>query len=204
MQEQLWNAGPITYKPRGWRRGSQSGPCQEPGCNQMARPAQGARYCATHSRSAGHNPGSGKEQAHCPCGRTYLRMHRTIPQTDPTRAWHDQCPACRHLSPLTLSQLRTHHVPYDQAMAWLSKRDTLECELCGRTLGRKGGLNHACIDHNHACCPHDSSCGSCIRGVVCSSCNTGLGQYERMLSLVDAATLNAYSLKGHFYHQENA
>lgn len=35
------------------------------------------------------------------------------------------------------------------------------------------------IDHDHACCPGNESCGKCIRGVLCGSCNVILGWVER-------------------------
>lgn len=31
------------------------------------------------------------------------------------------------------------------------------------------------VDHDHACCPGQNSCGACIRGLLCSGCNTGIG-----------------------------
>lgn len=34
------------------------------------------------------------------------------------------------------------------------------------------------IDHSHACCPGIRSCGECVRGVICHSCNTALGAVE--------------------------
>jgi hypothetical protein len=34
------------------------------------------------------------------------------------------------------------------------------------------------VDHNHSCCAGSKSCGKCIRGLVCSSCNNGLGRFK--------------------------
>lgn len=31
------------------------------------------------------------------------------------------------------------------------------------------------VDHDHSCCSGDTTCGKCVRGVLCSGCNTGLG-----------------------------
>jgi Recombination endonuclease VII len=43
------------------------------------------------------------------------------------------------------------------------------------------------IDHDHSCCQDEkSSCGNCIRGLLCLSCNTTLGLIERKYDLARA------------------
>lgn len=34
------------------------------------------------------------------------------------------------------------------------------------------------VDHDHSCCPGPVTCGRCIRAVLCSECNTGLGKFQ--------------------------
>jgi len=36
-----------------------------------------------------------------------------------------------------------------------------------------------CVDHDHTCCAFSKgSCGKCIRGFLCFSCNQGLGNFK--------------------------
>ena len=62
------------------------------------------------------------------------------------------------------------------------------------------GTCHACgqvtplyVDHDHACCPGDKkkNCGKCVRGALCSGCNSSLGtlreDVDRIINLAGYA-----------------
>lgn len=40
-----------------------------------------------------------------------------------------------------------------------------------------GGRGFFHIDHDHACCPGPFSCGRCVTGLLCHSCNVGSGHF---------------------------
>lgn len=65
------------------------------------------------------------------------------------------------------------------------------CKLCGCTFTSKATIN---VDHDHAHCPGKMTCGECVRGLLCITCNTRLGAIENadwMQAAVDY--LNAYT-----------
>ena len=49
------------------------------------------------------------------------------------------------------------------------------CAICGKEPSPNKRLS---VDHDHKCCPGETTCGNCIRGLLCITCNVWLGFYE--------------------------
>jgi Recombination endonuclease VII len=64
----------------------------------------------------------------------------------------------------------------------LMRRYGITAEEYDQMLADQGGVCAICkkppvknrlhVDHDRACCPRIGSCGKCIRGLLCSSCNS--------------------------------
>lgn len=54
------------------------------------------------------------------------------------------------------------------------------CEVCGEK-----DQKVLCVDHDHSCCPGKNSCGNCIRGILCHSCNLAEGNLRSSLDLAE-------------------
>lgn len=44
-----------------------------------------------------------------------------------------------------------------------------------------------CVDHDRKCCKGAGSCGNCVRGVMCVSCNSAIGGFGEDLSVIESA-----------------
>lgn len=70
------------------------------------------------------------------------------------------------------AQLWVHHkVRLDKYTEILNRQDN-SCASCTRQDVK------LVIDHDHACCPGKRSCGNCVRGLLCSSCNIAAGMAD--------------------------
>jgi hypothetical protein len=98
-----------------------------------------------------------------------------------SKVWRDNNKG-RHKAMIFVARLKKQYgITTDQYHAMLAAQGGL-CAICDKPQNQlKRRMN---VDHDHACCPGFGSCGKCIRGLLCSSCNTLLGRIESNLNRI--------------------
>lgn len=68
------------------------------------------------------------------------------------------------------------------------------CAICKKS--RSEFNRNFAVDHNHVCCPGTNSCGKCVRGLLCTNCNQGIGSFRdsSMLMHTGAAYLDKWNV----------
>lgn len=81
---------------------------------------------------------------------------------------------CRSCRPL-----RDHNLSWAAYCEMLADQDG-RCAIC--QTATPGQLGIFAVDHDHTCCPTPGRkrgcCGQCVRGLLCWSCNVGLGHMQ--------------------------
>ena len=85
---------------------------------------------------------------------------------------------------------RMYGISWERYQMMLSAQEGV-CAICRRPEVIKANNRRTtrplCVDHDHQCCPGKSSCGKCIRGLICSRCNRGLGAFRDDRRVIAAA-----------------
>lgn len=87
-----------------------------------------------------------------------------------TKDWNVRNPTHRRMYALKLHGLTVEE--YDQL--WANQLGL--CAICCKAetrIHKTGTAHQLSVDHDHACCPGKKSCGKCVRGLLCDSCNQG-------------------------------
>lgn len=91
------------------------------------------------------------------------------------------------------AKMRRYGLTKEQFNFLLERQDG-RCAICQSIFDEK---NVPVIDHDHACCPATVSngdvlltrCGNCVRGLLCRSCNVGLGMFSDNVERLASAML---------------
>lgn len=73
----------------------------------------------------------------------------------------------------------TYNLTRDQYVALLLKQGCV-CAICNESPApsRERREMRWVVDHDHSCCPGQGSCGECVRGLLCSTCNRAIGMMK--------------------------
>jgi hypothetical protein len=93
-------------------------------------------------------------------------------------------------------KLKTNFNMTLEQYAWLLLQQNSVCFLCEqaetRIDSRTGLIMNLAVDHDRKCCSGIKSCGRCVRGLLCTDCNTSLGKLECKPKLVEKLNLGQY------------
>jgi hypothetical protein len=70
---------------------------------------------------------------------------------------------------------RTYNITGEQYESMLAEQNG-QCAICGTS--EPGQTKYFEVDHDHACCDKKGSCGACVRGLLCTNCNTGISRFR--------------------------
>lgn len=159
-------------------------PCAFPGCLNPRRRAQRAKYCMDHATSINYTL---KASTVVP---TQCKVCSQMKPID-SKKKHQICSSCHEANAKLINQANSHKVDTDTLVQWIADPS---CRLCGKRFytGRGGTRSAFAVDHDHACCNGGTSCGRCVRGILCSSCNMSLGHVESMIGWAGVPALLGY------------
>lgn len=105
-----------------------------------------------------------------PPGRafSYCLFHAAEKRTESNRRGQATYKEKHPEAVINAQMLNRNGITWERYGEMLAAQDG-KCAVC-RT-DKPGGTGRWHIDHNHVCCPGRRSCGKCIRGLLCSTCN---------------------------------
>jgi hypothetical protein len=135
------------------------------------RALQTIRYCyrCKEEKPSGEFPGPSTGLCR-PCHAAYARERRRINGIDPAYT--------------RIMNLRRYGLTLETFAAMLAAQGG-RCAVC---LTSEPGGQGWHVDHDHACCnTRKRSCGKCTRGILCTRCNIGIGNFKDDPVIIQAA-----------------
>lgn len=122
----------------------------------------------------------------CESARTHC--HRGHERTaENTYLWKGtkHCKVCARDDQVWYRRLAKYGLSYDDIIELFEEQE-YACKLCRCELLVDARYGFT-VDHDHSCCPGEYTCGKCIRAILCSDCNKGLGFFKDSPDVMRAA-----------------
>lgn len=139
-----------------------------------ARPARRCHRCGETKPAAEF----GTTHAYCrPCYNAYQRERTARLPVELKREQRRRSYAAEDPARRNANQRRGRWGLTDEDLVAMLAQQGGGCAICQAT--EPGGRGTWHVDHDHTCCtPGKRVCGRCIRGLLCSRCNVGLGNFR--------------------------
>lgn len=157
-----------------------------------------------------HKGNFGKHKTHCKQGHELSGDNLYI-----TKKGAYVCKICRNISKEKFGKERSDQLirdwreknPLYRRASGLKEKYKMTLEDYQEMVDFQKGLCAICqlppvdgkilvIDHDHSCCPSDVTCGKCIRGLVCNSCNSGMGFFKDNAEILESASAYLRKYRG--------
>jgi len=138
--------------------------------------------CSVQRQRRKSRVNNAKKRGYVPKGPTYVCAVCGLVSPTPAKTGMPPklCDVCASQSSLESKRkmwvdknLRKYSITSERYVA-LAEAQGNCCAIC-RTTDPGGSISRWHIDHDHSCCDGGFSCGKCVRGLLCSRCNTALG-----------------------------
>lgn len=152
------------------------------------------KECSLQRHRAKSRSNQGRKRGQTPKGPTYVCLAcGIVSETPATNGMAPKyCDACIATNMLESKRklwveknLRRYSLTAEMYEQMVTAQNST-CAVCG-TSDPGGRIRRWHIDHDHSCCGPGVSCGKCVRGLLCSRCNTAIGLLEDSATRLEAA-----------------
>lgn len=136
----------------------------------------GTKYCSLDCKQAGYTIAYRAKNGATRCA--WCNHEAKGVRRNSSAVWPYICRPCIDPIKHLVDRLKDHRVSHERVR---QLKDDPGCEVCGEDLVAKvqdskgRPRSRLVVDHDHNCCPGGKSCGRCVRGLICGTCNAAAG-----------------------------
>lgn len=112
-------------------------------------------------------------------GKSWYKANKDLVNQRRSDQWHS-LPEEERKARARATHIKAHGITVEDYDQMVEEQDG-RCAIC-RELPPDGEVLQ--IDHDHSCCPGSTSCGKCVRKLLCSACNRGIGCFRDKVALL--------------------